>query len=176
MLLWLASASWSAWDVLSLSWSISWSSLRHHLKRVHRHNITFLADQSIEYVGICDSINRSIMIFISSDSANKTFHISRRELCDWLFPPSWYFSYLYITFITFFSQKMTLEWKQQRNSKIFKCYEIQPSAKYEFLCPLVAWEYRLSSFCKYLFEMCSGATEESLQVSISVFASLGGEN
>lgn len=31
-------------------------------------------------------------------------------------------------------------------------------------------------FVKYLFEMCSGATEESLQVSISVFASLGGEN
>lgn len=31
-------------------------------------------------------------------------------------------------------------------------------------------------FVKYLFEMCSGATEESLQVSISVFASLGSEN
>lgn len=31
-------------------------------------------------------------------------------------------------------------------------------------------------FEKYLFEMCSGATEESLQVSISVFDSLSGEN
>lgn len=31
-------------------------------------------------------------------------------------------------------------------------------------------------FAKYLFEMCSGAAEESLQVSVSVFASLGGEN